>query len=78
MITVNVWVLDHKTKHWRIISKNVKLQTIYKESEMTKALCSQYKRIWNKIPVWRDEKGFSFREAINLEIVKWVHDKRSD
>jgi len=73
MFIVNVWFLDHNSKKWVLLAEKLKLETLYKESEMIKALRLQHKEVWNKIPVWKDERDFTFREALDLEILEWVH-----
>ena len=67
-IRVNI-LICHKNRYVRIF-RNVELDMNGKEHcnrEMRKAFVAQHPELWQKLPTWTDERGFTFRAGFEVE-----------
>jgi len=73
-IRVNIERLNHKTDEFVMMFRDVVLTFDGIEicnRTLEKAFQEQHPRLHKRIPTWTDKRGFSFREAINIEVLDY-------
>ena len=71
-IKVTVERLDHKTSEWVHMFSNVELTfdgTEICNRTLKEAFAAQHPELYEQIPTWKDERGFTYREYCNIEVV---------
>jgi hypothetical protein len=69
---VDVQVLEKD--EWKILAKNVPLKepVYYSNKSINEQLHKQHPEVIKKIPIFTDNRGFSFQKPINIKIKKWL------
>lgn len=74
-VRVNIERLNHKTDELVMMFRDVALtfddSTEICNRTLEKVFKEQHPRLHKRIPTWTDKRGFTFREAISIEVLDY-------